>query len=88
MGYAVCVADHEEPPLGIHWTGGCVDPRAGLNDLEERKFLTLPGLELRPLSRPGRSQSLYRLRYPGSSVTTKVYTINILWSLQEFQDKI
>jgi hypothetical protein len=29
-----------------------------------RKFLTLPGLELRTLGRPARSQSLYRLRYP------------------------
>jgi hypothetical protein len=29
-----------------------VDPRAGLDDFEKRKFLTLPGLELRPLSRP------------------------------------
>jgi hypothetical protein len=28
--------------------------------------LTLPGLELRPLGSPARSQSLYRLRYPGS----------------------
>jgi hypothetical protein len=28
--------------------------------------LTLPGLKLRPLGRPARSQSLYRLRYPGS----------------------
>jgi hypothetical protein len=43
-----------------------VDPRAGLDDLEKRKFLTLPGLELRPLSCSVRSQSLYRLRYPGS----------------------
>jgi hypothetical protein len=39
--------------------------RAGLDDVEKRKFLTLPGLELRPLVRPARSQSLYRLRYPG-----------------------
>jgi hypothetical protein len=31
----------------------------------KRKFLFLPGLELRPLRRPARSQSLYRLRYPG-----------------------
>jgi hypothetical protein len=30
------------------------------------KFLTLPGLELRPLGRPARSQSLCRLRYPCS----------------------
>jgi hypothetical protein len=29
-----------------------------------RKFLPLPGLELRPLGRPARSQSLYQLRYP------------------------
>jgi hypothetical protein len=28
--------------------------------------MTLPRLELRPLCRPARSQSLYRLRYPGS----------------------
>jgi hypothetical protein len=40
---------------------------AGLDDLESRKFLTLPGLELWPLGRPARSQSLYQLRYPGSS---------------------
>jgi hypothetical protein len=29
-----------------------VDPRAGLDDVEKRKFLTLPGLELRPLGSP------------------------------------
>jgi hypothetical protein len=44
-----------------------VDPRAGLHDVEKRKFLTLPELELRPLSRPARSQSLNRMRYPGST---------------------
>jgi hypothetical protein len=43
-----------------------VGPRARLNAVKKRKFLTLPGLELRPLGRPARSQSLYRLRYPGS----------------------
>jgi hypothetical protein len=41
-------------PLGkesrsTHWIGG---PRTGLDDVEKRKFLTLPGLELRPLGRP------------------------------------
>jgi hypothetical protein len=40
-----------------------VDPRAGIDDVEKRIFLTLPGLELRPLGRPASSQSLYRLRY-------------------------
>jgi hypothetical protein len=44
-----------------------VDPRAGLDDVEKRKFLTLPGLELQPLGRPACSQSLSRLSYPGSS---------------------
>jgi hypothetical protein len=46
---------------GSHWIGGWVDPRAGLDDVEKRKFLTLPRLELRPLGRPTRSLSLYRL---------------------------
>jgi hypothetical protein len=35
---------------GTHWIGGWVDLRAGLDDLEKSKFLTLPGLELRPPS--------------------------------------
>jgi hypothetical protein len=50
----------------IHWIGGWMDPRAGLYDMEKWKFLTLPGLELRCLGRPASSQSLYRVRYPGS----------------------
>jgi hypothetical protein len=33
-------------------------PRAGLDNVEKRKFLTLPGLELRLLGLPARSQSL------------------------------
>jgi hypothetical protein len=37
------------------WIGGWVDPIAGLDDVENRKFLTLPGLELRPLGFPARS---------------------------------
>jgi hypothetical protein len=51
---------------GNHWIGGWVGPRDGLDDVEKRKFLNLPGLERRPLGCPARSQSLYRLRYPGS----------------------
>jgi hypothetical protein len=42
-----------------------VAPIAGLDDVEKGKFLTLPGLELRPFNRSARRQSLYRLRYPG-----------------------
>jgi hypothetical protein len=55
-----------------HWIGDWVDPRAGLEYMEKRKFLTQPGLELRPLGRPARNQSLYRLCYPGSSTSIKV----------------
>jgi hypothetical protein len=55
-----------EKSPGTHSIGGRRGPRAGLDDVEKGKFLTLPGLELRPLRRPARSQSLYRLRYPGS----------------------
>jgi hypothetical protein len=44
----------KEPP-GTHWIGGWLDLRADLDDLEKRKFLILPGLELRPLGRPARS---------------------------------
>jgi hypothetical protein len=55
-----------ESASGTHWIGGCVDPRAGLDDVEKKRFLTLPRFELRPLGRPARSQSLYRLRFPGS----------------------
>jgi hypothetical protein len=37
-----------ERARGTHWIGSWVGPRAGL-DVEKRKFLTLPGLEFRPL---------------------------------------
>jgi hypothetical protein len=60
---------------GTHWIGGWVDPRADLDDVEKRKFLVLPGLELQPLGRSARSQSLYRLRYPGSIHVEKLLLI-------------
>jgi hypothetical protein len=40
----------------------------------KKKFLTLPELELRPLGRPVSSQSVYRLRYPGSENYSKKMT--------------
>jgi hypothetical protein len=43
-----CRFTPRERAPGIHWIGGWVDRRAGLDDVEKRKFLTLPGLELRP----------------------------------------
>jgi hypothetical protein len=51
-----------ERASATNWIGGWVDPRAGLDDVENRKFMTLPGLELRLLCRPARSHSLYRQR--------------------------
>jgi hypothetical protein len=49
---------------GTHWIGGWVDPRTGLDDLEKRKFLTLPGLELRPLGRFSRRYTDYAIPAP------------------------
>jgi hypothetical protein len=46
----------EERTFGTYWRGDWVDPRAGLDYVEKRKFLTLQGLELRPLGRLARSQ--------------------------------
>jgi hypothetical protein len=51
-----------ERALSTHWIRDWVDRRAGLDDVEKRIFLILPGLELRHLCRPARSQPLYRLR--------------------------
>jgi hypothetical protein len=36
----------EERAPGTHWIGGLVKPKACLDDMEKRKFLTLPGLGL------------------------------------------
>jgi hypothetical protein len=46
---------------GTHWIGGLIDPRVGLDDMEKLKFFTLPGIEVRPLCRLARIQSLYQL---------------------------
>jgi hypothetical protein len=62
---------------GTRRIGGWVNPRTGLDDVEKRKFLTLSGLELRTLGLPARSQSLYRLRYPGCTYIQVCTTIII-----------
>jgi hypothetical protein len=38
-----------EKAPGTHWIGDWVDSRGGLDEVEKKQFLTLPGLELRPL---------------------------------------
>jgi hypothetical protein len=50
-----------------------VGPRTGLDDMEKRKFLPSPGLELRPLDSTTLSQSLYRLCYPGFNKSPITY---------------
>jgi hypothetical protein len=63
LAYRPCRFNPGERVPGTNWIGCWLDPRAGLDDVEKRKFLTLPGLELRLLGRPARNQSLYRLRH-------------------------
>jgi hypothetical protein len=77
-----CLVTPEERAPGTQWIGGCVDLRAGLDNVKKTKFLILPGLELRPLNHPARSQSLYRLRYPGSN---SVQEIRIIHNTQNTQ---
>jgi hypothetical protein len=62
--------------LGTHWMGVWVGPRDGFDDVERRKILLLPGLELRRFGCPACSQSLHWLRYPGSP-TFVTYEIDI-----------
>jgi hypothetical protein len=50
-----------------YWLRGWVGPRTSLDDVDRRKIIPLPVLELRPLGYPARSQSLYLLLYPASS---------------------
>jgi hypothetical protein len=59
----LCRFNRRRKSPGTQWIGGWVRPRAGLDAVQKRKFLILSGLELRPLDRLTRSQSL---RYPGS----------------------
>jgi hypothetical protein len=88
---AALLPGNGERAPGTHWIGGWVDPRAGMDDVERRKFLTLPGLELRPIGLPARNQSLYRLRYPGSSAawyisnTTVVNTVRVAPDITRFE---
>jgi hypothetical protein len=49
-----------------------VGPQNRSDDMERRKLLPLPRLELRSLGYPARSQLLYQLRYPGSSLDVNI----------------
>jgi hypothetical protein len=75
---------------GTHWIGGWVDPRAYLDLVENRKFLTLPGLQLRPRGRPARkpvaiTTELSRLL--GKAVFDNIWTslfVSCVWLLRTF----
>jgi hypothetical protein len=77
--HGVLPPPQRERAPGTHWIGGWAGLIACLDDVEKWKFVTLPGLELWPLSRPARSQSLYRLRCLPSFITFRCheYTTNV-----------
>jgi hypothetical protein len=58
---------------GTHWTGAWVGPTAGVEDMDKWKFLTLLGLELRPLNCNSR-----KLHECASSI---VFGTNCFWVL-------
>jgi hypothetical protein len=75
-----------------------VDPRTGLYDVESRKLFTLPGLELRPLGRPARSQSLYlipaqilppniEVKFHGASVARILCKLSMKWLCVTYSDQ-
>jgi hypothetical protein len=47
---------------GFHWSGGLVDPRTGLDEMEKWILLTLLDLELQTLDRPARSQLIFQTK--------------------------
>jgi hypothetical protein len=49
-----------------------MDPRAGLDDVEKRKFFILPGLELRPLGRQPVASRCVDYAIPASSVSYSI----------------
>jgi hypothetical protein len=73
------------PLPGTQWIEGRMAPGGDIDYLEERK-LTLPRLELRPLSRPARSQSLYWLRYSSSSILCIRDTYSVRIGRRRFND--
>jgi hypothetical protein len=59
---------------GTHWKGGWLGPRAGLDDLEKRKSLTLLGFELDPSCRPSRTSRCTDCTIPALNIA-KMQTI-------------
>jgi hypothetical protein len=51
--------------------------RTGVDDVKRRRLFTLPELELRTLSHPARSPSLYRLLYLSSKNLVSIFIISV-----------
>jgi hypothetical protein len=56
-----------------------VDPKTGLDEVEKRKFLTLPGPELPSLGPPARSQSPYRLAHDYIELVILMFSVSELY---------
>jgi hypothetical protein len=77
-----CLFSPGENVFGTNLIGGWMCLRAGLDDMEKWKFLTLPRIELWPVDRPAHSQSLHRLQYLGSNLQLqkcKFLNENMTW---------
>jgi hypothetical protein len=64
------LSPEKELPVPTEYVAG-EGPRDGLDDMEEKKFLTLQVLQLRLPGGLAHTQSLYRLCYPSSRFTAK-----------------
>jgi hypothetical protein len=62
-------------------------PKTGQDGMERKKIMPLPGLELRPLGRPARTRSLYRLRYPDETKRVNRHTYLVRMKKTEFWRK-
>jgi hypothetical protein len=60
-----------------HCIGSWADLRVGLDDIENRKFLSLLGLELRPLGRPASRYTDYAIPDPISSRFILILTSSV-----------
>jgi hypothetical protein len=61
VSFTICPLYRKGKRLRYPLIGGCVSPRAGLDYVENTKFLILPRLKLRPFYNPAHSRLLYRL---------------------------
>jgi hypothetical protein len=72
---------HSGKRPGTHYIGGWVNPRAGMDDLEKRKFLTLPGFELRSLRHPASRYTDYATPAPHNSIILKEIWKTCTWTM-------